>query len=47
LIAWDKNEASDNVKISLLRANVKLFLKRPAEVYNALTSIFRDIMLDD
>lgn len=47
MIAWDKNEASDNVKISLLRANVKLFLKRPAEVYNALTSIFRDILLDD
>ena len=47
LLAWNQNELSDKVKVSLLRANVKLFLKRPAEMYNVIATIFRTILTDD
>jgi hypothetical protein len=47
LLAWSQGELSDRIKLSLLRANVKLFLKRPAEMYNVLSTIFRSILTDD
>jgi hypothetical protein len=47
LLAWNQSERSDRIKLSLLRANVKLFLKRPAEMYNVLCAIFRTILTDD
>jgi hypothetical protein len=47
LLAWSQGELSDRIKLSLLRANVKLFLKRPAEMYNVICTIFRNILTDD
>lgn len=47
LLAWSQGGLSDSIKLSLLRANVKLFLKRPAEMYNVICSIFRNILTDD
>ncbi len=47
LLAWNPSERSDKIKVSLLRANVKLFLKRPVEMYNVICTIFRNILTDD
>jgi len=47
LVAWNQTDISDKLKISLLRANVKLFLKRPDEMCNVLSTILKSILMDD
>lgn len=47
LLVWNQNEISDSLKISMLRANVKLFLKRPDEMCNVLGNLLRAILTDD
>ena len=48
LIAWnDESSFSDTVKICLLRANVKLFFKRPIEMLNMITNMFKSILSND
>jgi hypothetical protein len=34
----------DQLKISLLRANLKLFFKRPLEMFNIVTNLFTEIL---
>jgi hypothetical protein len=44
LVVWSESDISDELKISLLRANVKLFFKRPMEMMNIITNLFKEIL---
>ena len=47
MIEWNEKETSSSVKIALLRANVKLFLKRPLEMLNLVTTMFNKVLSND
>ena len=47
LLAWNQNQISDQLKVCLLRASVKLFLKRPQEMHSLLSGLLRSVLTDD
>lgn len=47
LITWSETEISDALKVSLMRANIKLFFKRPDEMLNVISHMFKNIFRDD
>ena len=47
LIVWSEGNIEDELKIALLRANVKLFFKRPIEMLNMTTNLFKYILTDE
>lgn len=44
---WSESKIEDELKISLLRANVKLFFKRPVEMLNIIKNLFREVLTDE
>ena len=47
LIVWTEGNLEDDLIIALLRANVKLFFKRPIEMLNMLTNLFRSVLTNE
>ena len=47
LLVWSEGSLEDELKIALLRANVKLFFKRPIEMFNMMTNLFKSILSDE
>ena len=47
LLAGKGGDISDKLKISLLRATTKLFLKRPGEMVEALSGLLRKTLTED
>jgi hypothetical protein len=46
LVAWGEDNLEDEVKICLLRNSIKLFFKRPVEMVNLTSNLFRQILTD-